>query len=578
MNKKLSHIALTLVAILAVCFTACQPKEDALEEATLTLSEQTLSFGKEASSQTITVTTNQAKYSSFSTAEAWLTAKQEGNSLVISVVANSKPEARQGTIIVQAGSEQGSIKVTQSASDASFELEQEVYVVKREGEKVRIAFDTNSTAPEVSLAQESDASWVSIGKVSATGVDVTIAENASADGKAKAREAKINILVGSNLQEVTIKQAGHLYFLLPMVDGDLRLNSVIKRETARGNALFGAPDGLFNKDTYKFVTESPLFPVIYYTYTSIVSNKYSSTQTLCVDAKEIRDVATKQPTPDFATFMAEQGFTHARALDTENAQTWTKVEKDAATNQDKSIIKILIAFQTDGGAILTTEHAELQTQSYATFATLPLGEQSQWLNHDPAGRATADTTAVAAWEAAKNSTFNQEQSSEDIKVWFTSTDNFIERYYIFVKVNPTASKPADIVPPGDPRIGDVKRLGGIAEPQTLAYWRDSQGQAVMTNEFKALLADNGYVFLRQQAQQNGPAFDIYYNATAKRAYLIRPVAYDESGRRVIQMVVQAIDLGTTSATKLFADPKAHEEAGKRLTQALASLDIDKLFK
>ena len=70
MRKTISRI-LGLSALLAL-LPACSPQSD-VEEATLDLSTETLTFAKEASVQTLTVSTNKESWSALSPQEAtWL--------------------------------------------------------------------------------------------------------------------------------------------------------------------------------------------------------------------------------------------------------------------------------------------------------------------------------------------------------------------------------------------------------------------------------------------------------------------------------------------------------------------------
>ena len=78
--KYLYRCLLGLVVTL-LAFSSCQKGSDA-EETTLEVSTQTLVFAREASEQTLTVTTNKDSWSALSPQEAtWLSLSQEGTTL-----------------------------------------------------------------------------------------------------------------------------------------------------------------------------------------------------------------------------------------------------------------------------------------------------------------------------------------------------------------------------------------------------------------------------------------------------------------------------------------------------------------
>ena len=113
MRKTISRI-LGLSALLAL-LPACSPQSD-VEEATLDLSTETLTFTKEASEQTLTVSTNKESWSALSPQEAtWLSLTQEGNTLKVRAEANDLGNDRVGSVIVNAGGLQKRVTVRQAS-------------------------------------------------------------------------------------------------------------------------------------------------------------------------------------------------------------------------------------------------------------------------------------------------------------------------------------------------------------------------------------------------------------------------------------------------------------------------------
>ena len=69
MRRNIKYLLGCLALLLAL--PACKTQNE-IEEPSLDLSVQTLTFAKEGAEQTVTVTTNKENWSAFSTNEAWL--------------------------------------------------------------------------------------------------------------------------------------------------------------------------------------------------------------------------------------------------------------------------------------------------------------------------------------------------------------------------------------------------------------------------------------------------------------------------------------------------------------------------
>ncbi len=84
-----------LLGCLALLFLlpACKGNDE-IEEATLDLSTETLTFAKEGSEQSVTVSTNKESWLAFSTQEAWLSVEQQGSTLKVKAEANEQGRDR----------------------------------------------------------------------------------------------------------------------------------------------------------------------------------------------------------------------------------------------------------------------------------------------------------------------------------------------------------------------------------------------------------------------------------------------------------------------------------------------------
>lgn len=103
---------------LLLLLPACKNESD-VEEATIDVSTQLMTFTKDGGEQTLTVKTNKDTWTAFTTQESWLTLTQEGNALKVKASANDRGVDRSASIIVNAGGAQRRVAVTQSAADAS---------------------------------------------------------------------------------------------------------------------------------------------------------------------------------------------------------------------------------------------------------------------------------------------------------------------------------------------------------------------------------------------------------------------------------------------------------------------------
>ena len=106
---------------LLLLLPACKNESD-VEEATIDVSTQLMTFTKDGGEQTLTVKTNKDTWTAFTTQESWLTLTQEGNALKVKASANDRGVDRSASIIVNAGGAQRRVAVTQSAADGLIEM------------------------------------------------------------------------------------------------------------------------------------------------------------------------------------------------------------------------------------------------------------------------------------------------------------------------------------------------------------------------------------------------------------------------------------------------------------------------
>ena len=224
MRKKISYV-LSLLALLFV-LPACQQQSD-VEEATLDLSTQTLTFAKEASEQSLTVQTNKDSWSAVSPQEAtWLTLTLEGNTLKVRAEANDQGRDRLGAIVVNAGGLQKRVTVRQSAADVVLTTDLDRVSFPVEGGAKKVAIQSNA---EVKVELATETPWLKVSEVTKSGFTLTAQPN---EGDAP-RTVKVTITAGTLVKEVEVVQDGATQYMLPLQQFPASLIEVIRYERSR---------------------------------------------------------------------------------------------------------------------------------------------------------------------------------------------------------------------------------------------------------------------------------------------------------------------------------------------------------
>ena len=349
-----------LLGCLALLFLlpACKGESD-VEEATLDLSAQSVTFTKDGGEQTLTVSTNKDSWSAFTTERSWLTVEQQGNTLKVKATANDRGIDRAASVVVNAGGMQRVVDVKQSAADVILDADATSLVFPAAGETKKLAISSNGGAVTAELASAVD--WLTIDKVTPTAIVLTAKESTE---KVK-RSVKVNLTVGTVIKEIEVTQEGIMYYVLPYLKFPATLAEVIRYEKTRGNELIKLPDGLFNTTLYRFATQSKIMPFMQYEFSSETAAGFSSASTLCYDVTLVKDNA------DYDAFLKENGF---------ETKEVGKDGKSVTYTNEKLSMQVQVAFQT-GGAIITAKYAPKQDKDYATFKTLPMTHQTEMMSN-----------------------------------------------------------------------------------------------------------------------------------------------------------------------------------------------------
>lgn len=255
--KYLYRCLLGLVVTL-LAFSSCQKGSDA-EETTLEVSTQTLVFAREASEQTLTVTTNKDSWSALSPQEAtWLSLSQEGTTLRVRAKLNELGQERTGSIMIHAGDQQKRITVRQTAADIVLDTKAKVFFPSEGGER-EVAFQSNAESVKIELEQAVD--WLKVEKLTKSSFTLVAQPNT---GKA-ARSLKVILSSGTVIREVEVMQEGQSPYIFPVMDFPMGLYDLIGYEQGRGHVLLYAKEETKTEyPHYRFLTKSKVVPFIQY--------------------------------------------------------------------------------------------------------------------------------------------------------------------------------------------------------------------------------------------------------------------------------------------------------------------------
>ena len=457
-----------LLGCLALLFLlpACKTAEE-VEEATLELSTKTLAFAKNGGEQTVTVSTNKESYMAFSTQEAWLSVEQQGETMKVKATANDQGRDRVASVIVSAGGLQQRIAVKQSAADVLLELDEAAVSFAAMGGEKKIAYSSNGTKAKIELATPVD--WLTIDKVTATSFVLKAKESTDKHR----RQVKVVLTAGTTIREIEVSQEGTQQYVLPLLKMPVSLGEVLSYERGRGHYMVKSPDGLLNKDTYRFLTQSKVMPYVEYVFSDEQAQGYKKATTVCRDVTMVKDNA------DFEDFMREQGFEKAN----------TAQDGSYITYHSKTIpLEVRLTIQKDG-VVITILYLPIQTEKYPTFTELPLKDQIPFLGSRDLQIMGKKREDVHKAEQGWGGVLDNAVSKGALELY--KVDDTFSRLYFFI----VASDKEPVIPKDDPYIDVCEEIQGLYTNVNLALWQDPLGSMHPTIEFLKLVISNDYSYL-----------------------------------------------------------------------------------
>lgn len=539
------HIYLLALAVCTLGFAlpSCKQQDD-IEETTLLVSTETLSFTKEAATQEVTVQTSAESWSYLSPQEfSWFTLSQSGNKLQVQVQENTLGQERTGVIAITAGGQQRRVLVKQAAGDFTLDVEPALVTFPQEGGKKTVSFHANGQGVKAELADES--TWLTIEQ----GRDLlTLTAQPSTD-KHK-RQTKVNVQIGSLIREITVEQEGTVSYLLPTLQFPASAAEVIRFEQARGSVLIQTPIEILQINSYRFLTKNPNIPTVEYSYHKEGNKGFYRAMVISPNRELFED------NPDFAAFLDEQGF--KKVSENKSAEeTRITYSKDGSPYQ-------LTALYGDGGVGLEFLYIGKQDKEYKTFAELPMKLQISRTGSPSMKILGASREDIRKYEDELKSTLDESVGVKAYDRFYVAEGKDIEGEYIRGYFFSEVSKE---VPEDSPYLNHLEGSQALYKNPSLAFYADAFGERHLTREVTKLFTDAGYPYLRKLA--NGR--EVFYSQRDKIAYVLTNARIAKED--VLEIQALRIDLGLPSSIKRKLNYKTHLLDEQRqealLTRALA---------
>jgi len=563
--RQILRYAMGLLALLLV-LPACKRSND-IEEPTLDLSKNTLTFAKEASEQSVTVQTNKDSWTAFVTQGDWLALTQEGTTLKVKAQANNQGTERTASVVVNAGGLQRVIAVKQTSGSVILEPDRALVEIPAEGKTEKVYFETNTNQVKVALGAEADWLTLTQGRNSFT---VTV----KANEKSSKRSAKVILTAGTATKEVEIRQAGKEFYVLPLVDFPADLTRVCAYEQGRNHILIKTPDGFINKNYYRFLTKSPVMTFIQYYFDTENAKGFSGASSVCFDTKLVKDNA------EFDAFLADNGFTDKKQGKDANEIVYRHARVD---------LVVTVTVQSNGAIIATEYQPKGQDKDYPTFSTLPMTNQTKYMGDrdmaikgtKPEGKKKDEIRKIEKEQYGCELAPDVKQENYDR---FDASKKSFEgesyRGYFYVV-------PSKTIPDNDKYIGMVEGTQAMYPNTTLGYWADLLGRYSLTKEAKALFEGKGFKFWKKLS--NG--YDAFLDKPNNQAYLMRVVpsfkgkptielqsSYEDLSGINLGMPKGGVSVETLADYKAFLRAKSREDAVAHRLMVRAARGHEQLVK
>lgn len=416
----------------------------------------TIVLGAEPSAQQINFETNQSDYETYSSA-SWLKVTQSSsNTLRLSAEANTTAVKRKAELTIYSSKFKQKIYVEQAALSTAVSIDNDAYTygfweatyeipVNTIGEDWTVEVPTNEwlkVNPEPHLKR----------------ILITLSENRLYE----ARDLALQVKHSGGTLPLNITQQAGLKYILPFFEWGQDLESFEAKEQERRSIFVEGPAEATQVSSarpfYIYETKARLFPFVKYEMNDLKGRFLFRIILLPANSQVVRD-------PAFEAYLAEQGF--KVVLNGNSAlNNYNKVYENTAAK-----VNAVVNVTGDQAEIVFTPIIE-QEQSYATLDSISLGFTAF---------KQATITEVKEYEKSIGGQYSatwsgvyQRQTKADIEI-FLSGSPFYARSYVFGT---------------DKTLGQTIFFTDKLETGMYSYAK----LYFLTNEFKALLAKEGYQF------------------------------------------------------------------------------------
>lgn len=499
MMKKISTIL--YIAAFSLLLFSCQ--KEIIPPAVLELVDySTIDFPLAGGTKEVAIKTNQAEWTASST-DSWLEVDQRPNKVILRATPNETFEERKTTVLISAGGVTQKLDVTQVAGRSTLSLTGDGLQVTETDNLLQLKQNPFANTRELKVLTADpkwefevvDASWIKAEKVP---LESALLLNIEENSTQETRTAILFVRTKDQTIQLQVIQEGALYYILPYLIPESTKEDIKDFEETRQSRVVQNASYL-SGGAHTYHTKSPLFYEIKYSF----------------DRRNLREVIMQCATPEkmlseeFTNLLESEGFEYKGDSGMERAFV-----KNTLHNGTKYEIFANIVYGMPGVEPMAVFNIlKRQPGPMPTFDKLP----------DGIGRLGITEQEVIAWESTHGGTYSTTNSKPDDNYHFFNVldKTYIARDYLFAN-------------------GKLANMRIFTYDISKCFYSPAKGSFRMTDEFKALLAKEGFTEIRQ----TGDIWERFYiNRARKMAVSARVTSFATvlSGQPLVIMMYIPLD-------------------------------------
>ncbi len=457
-NCMKTKVALPLLLSIVTFMGSCTVDND-VEEATLGVSgEEKILFSRDASEQTLTVTTNQSRWLATDNAE-WVTTVAEGNNLIIKVEKNEVQRERKAMILISAGRIQKTLTIVQAQAGLQVKCFPNELITDQWKKDFQIDVEANTAGWTATCS----ADWVQVEAMPhARMIKVRVLENKEIE----ARDANIIITLNNSSQDETsipVRQSGKFSYILPFLDFEDGSRYSMKRFEATRRSQMISENVTDYSGWIDFYTQSALYPLVTYTIHGLNAMMHAQ-----LDAVN-KEYLQGKHLDIMLDMLKEQGYTEVR------------VPRQTIYNPEKRVLAEIKPDYKDNTPHILFTYYPKQKGTFKTFESFPY--TFGMTEADASRDVTVDE--VTEYEKSRGSVLLREQKHTNsgyirFRSYETRNEGVVTRRLYFFS---------------DVEEGVLTQSVTYYDNFSLAFW-DYRTYPVFTEEFMALTEKAGFKYDR----------------------------------------------------------------------------------